>query len=126
MDTQESLNQFIKTTQPRRQFLRPATALMGQQHEAGAETVSDAASANIATFDGIWRTGRDRFYDPHGHGLDWSAVGDRTMPNAARATHLCRRHTVPPSPILPRQGRQARFLLLASSMVLKQNKKMIQ
>ena len=33
-----------------------------------------AELARIATFEEVWRTVRDRFYDPHLHGLDWSAV----------------------------------------------------
>ena len=35
---------------------------------------SQVESARIATFEEVWRTVRDRFYDPHLHGLDWSAV----------------------------------------------------
>jgi carboxyl-terminal processing protease len=37
------------------------------------------------TFDEVWRTVRDRFYDPALHGLDWDAVGDRYRPLAAAA-----------------------------------------
>lgn len=61
-------------------------ASRAQQPEAGADAVLDAGFANVATFDGVRRIVRDRFYDPHLPGLDWSAVRDRTMPDAARAT----------------------------------------
>ena len=43
-------------------------------------------SAGIATFEEVWRTVRDRFYDPHLHGLDWSAVRERYLPDATRAS----------------------------------------
>ena len=40
----------------------------------------------VGTFEGVWQTVRDRFYDPHLNGLDWSAVGERYRAEAAQAT----------------------------------------
>jgi hypothetical protein len=41
---------------------------------------------SVATFEDVWRTVRDRFYDPDLHGLNWSAVRERYLPEAAGAT----------------------------------------
>src|SRR5260370_27953588 len=62
------------------------TVLYAEQREAGEAAASQAASARIATFEEVWRTVRDRFYDPHLHGLDWSAVRERYLPDATRAS----------------------------------------
>jgi carboxyl-terminal processing protease len=52
-----------------------------------ADTVkSQAVSARIATFEEVWRTVRDRFYDPHLHGLGWSAVRERYLPDATQVS----------------------------------------
>jgi Tricorn protease C1 domain len=45
-----------------------------------------AGRVSIATFEEVWRTVRDRFYDPHLHGLDWSAVRKHYLPGATRAS----------------------------------------
>jgi len=37
------------------------------------------------TFDDVWRTVRDRFYDPHLRGLDWGSVHECYIADAARA-----------------------------------------
>ncbi|HEX2277865.1 MAG TPA: S41 family peptidase [Candidatus Tectomicrobia bacterium] len=42
-------------------------------------------AANLAVFEEVWRTVRDRFYDPMFRGLDWTAVGERYRPLAAAA-----------------------------------------
>jgi carboxyl-terminal processing protease len=60
------------------------TVLWAEQREAGDAATS--APARIATFEEVWRTVRDRFYDPHLDGLDWSAVGEHYMPDATRAS----------------------------------------
>jgi len=62
------------------------TVLWAEQREAGDSVTSQAVSARIATFEEVWRTVRDRFYDPHLDGLDWSAVRERYLPDAARAS----------------------------------------
>jgi carboxyl-terminal processing protease len=41
--------------------------------------------ADDTTFEDVWQTVRDRFYDPHLHGLDWSAVRERYRTGAAQA-----------------------------------------
>jgi carboxyl-terminal processing protease len=60
--------------------------LCAGQRETGEPLVSLAVSAGLTTFEDVWRTVRDRFYDPRLHGLDWSAVRERYLPDAARAT----------------------------------------
>lgn len=49
-------------------------------------TARDASSDNLRRFDQVWRTVRDRFYDPKLHGLDWEAIGQKYRPRAERAT----------------------------------------
>jgi C-terminal processing protease CtpA/Prc len=49
-----------------------------------------ALSDGISTFDGVWQTVRDRFYDPHLNGLDWLAVRERYRAAAAEATSNAR------------------------------------
>src|SRR6202022_3774963 len=85
----------ISSTPSRRHFLRltsmaaasalAPTVLWAEQREPADSATSQAVSARIATFEEVWRTVRDRFYDPDLHGLDWSAVRERYMPDATRA-----------------------------------------
>ena len=63
--------------------LAPAWA---EQLEPADSATSQPVSARIATFEEVWRTVRDRFYDPHLNGLDWSAVRERYLPDATRAS----------------------------------------
>jgi carboxyl-terminal processing protease len=81
---------IITTVRSRRHFLRRAVlaaaavvapaALCAGQHAGDATLLSGAD-----TFDEIWRTVRDRFYDPHLRGLDWAAVRERYIRDATRA-----------------------------------------
>ena len=90
------MKKVINSALSRRHFLRltsmaavsalAPTVLCAEQPEAGESAVSQAVSARIATFEEVWRTVRDRFYDPHLHGLDWPAVRERYMPDATRAS----------------------------------------
>src|SRR6478736_797517 len=90
------MKKVINSAPSRRHFLRLSsmaaasalapTVLWAEQREAGDSVTSQAVSARIATFEEVWRTVRDRFYDPHLHGLDWSAVRERYLPDAARAS----------------------------------------
>jgi hypothetical protein len=43
-------------------------------------------SDGISTFEGVWQTVRDRFYDPHLNGLDWPAVRERHRATVVEAT----------------------------------------
>jgi len=87
---------MINTSQSRRRFLRLAgaaaaaavspSALRAEQQDAGAPATSRAAFPSVTAFEEVWQTVRDRFYDPHLHGLDWAAIRERYVPDAARAT----------------------------------------
>src|SRR5258705_994389 len=88
------MKQAINSAPSRRHFLRltsmaAASALApawAEQLEPADSATSQPVSARIATFEEVWRTVRDRFYDPHLHGLDWSAVRERYLPDATRAS----------------------------------------
>jgi carboxyl-terminal processing protease len=85
------MKKVINSAPSRRQFLRltsmaaasalAPTVLWAEQREA-----ADSATSQAATFEEVWRTLRDRFYDPHLHGLDWSAARERYLPDATRAS----------------------------------------
>ena len=89
------MKKVINSAPSRRHFLRltsmaaasalAPTLLWAEQREAADSATSQAASARIATFEEVWRTVRDRFYDPDLHGLDWSEVRERYMPDATEA-----------------------------------------
>jgi carboxyl-terminal processing protease len=88
------MKEAINSAPSRRHFLRltsmaAASALApawAEQLEPADSATSQPVSARIATFEEVWRTVRDRFYDPHLHGLDWSAVRERYLPHATRAS----------------------------------------
>ncbi len=65
-----------------------ATAAFGAW-PVSAETTSQPDEArgksNQADFDQVWELVRDRFYDPHLHGLDWQEERARFRPQAASA-----------------------------------------
>jgi carboxyl-terminal processing protease len=58
----------------------------GAQQAVEEPAKSPALSDGIGIFEDVWRTVRDRFYDPHFHGLDWPAVRERYRADAAEAT----------------------------------------
>ncbi|MBV8397524.1 MAG: hypothetical protein JOZ17_02140 [Acetobacteraceae bacterium] len=63
-----------------------SAAAIGFQTARGQPEEADAsASANEAALDEVWETVRDRFYDPHLHGVDWPAIRARYRPQAAAA-----------------------------------------
>ena len=90
------MKKVINSAQSRRHFLRltsmatasalTPTVLWAEQQQAADSATSQAVPARIATFEEVWRTVRDRFYDPHLDGLDWSAVRERYLPDATRAS----------------------------------------
>jgi carboxyl-terminal processing protease len=65
-------------------FILPRAS--GAEQAAEEPTKSPALSNGIGTFEDVWQTVRDRFYDPHLNGLDWSAVRERYRADAAQAT----------------------------------------
>jgi carboxyl-terminal processing protease len=90
------MKMVINSAPSRRHFLRltsmaaasalAPTVLWAEQQEAADSATSQAVPARVATFEEVWQTVRDRFYDPHLHGLDWSAVRERYLPDATRAS----------------------------------------
>jgi carboxyl-terminal processing protease len=90
------MHEIIDALQTRRRLLQlvataPALAiaspsLRAQPREAGGPTAPPSVAADDTTFEDVWQTVRDRFYDPHLHGLDWSAVRERYRADAAQAT----------------------------------------
>ncbi len=57
----------------------PARAQMKNQSEA------PSGETELAAFDEVWETVRDRFYDPRLHGVDWQAMRARYRPEVASA-----------------------------------------
>lgn len=55
---------------------------------AAAELSPQQRSANLDSFETVWRTVRDRHPDPLLNGLDWVAVHDSTRPLVARAESM--------------------------------------
>ncbi|MCK1463591.1 twin-arginine translocation signal domain-containing protein [Bradyrhizobium sp. 2] len=90
------MKKVVNSALSRRHFLRltsvaaasalTPTVLWAEQQHAADSATSQAVPARIATFEEVWRTVRDRFYDPHLDGLDWSAVRERYLLDAARAS----------------------------------------
>ena len=78
-----SRRHFLRLTSMAAASALAPTVLWAEQREAGDAATS--VPARIAAFEEVWRTVRDRFYDPHLDGLDWSAVRERYMPDATRA-----------------------------------------
>src|SRR5258708_199985 len=64
-----------------RRFLIPFIACAVLSPAAIADTTSD----NLLRFDKVWRTMRDKFYDPKMHGLDWDGIGQKYRPRAEKA-----------------------------------------
>src|SRR6516162_1529715 len=83
------------TSLSRRQVLQlaaMATACAMPVKASNAEELSrETKSAHVptdgvSTFEGVWQTVRDRFYDPRHNGLDWLAIRERYLPDVERAT----------------------------------------
>src|SRR6516162_3667163 len=76
----------------RRQVLQLAamvTASAVSPNAVSAQRLRDANSYvpadGVSTFESVWQTVRDRFYDPRHNGLDWPAVRERYLPDVQRA-----------------------------------------
>jgi carboxyl-terminal processing protease len=89
----QTTKQAIGTSPSRRQVLRlgafaAASALSAKA--ANAERLSrETAGAHVppdgvSTFEGVWQTVRDHFYDPRHNGLDWLVVRQRYLPDVER------------------------------------------
>ena len=81
----------ISRLQPRRDLLRSgaaavALALVPRPSFSEERGESAPAFSGGSTFDDVWRTVRDNFYDRHMHGLDWASVRERYAADANRAT----------------------------------------
>jgi carboxyl-terminal processing protease len=87
---------MISRPYARRRFLRLAGAAAAaamslrasraEEQNISAPASPPAASASATAFEEVWQTVRDRFYDPHLHGLDWPAIHERYSGEAAQAT----------------------------------------
>src|SRR6516165_8277729 len=83
----------VRDTSPsRRQVLQLAamvTASAVSPNAVSAQRLRDASSYvpadGVSTFESVWQTVRDRFYDSRHNGLDWPAVRERYLPDVQRA-----------------------------------------
>jgi carboxyl-terminal processing protease len=89
------MKQAIDTSPSRRQVLRLAAfaaASAVPAKAANAEVLSRETNGShvpadgVSTFESVWRTVRDHFYDPRHNGLDWPAVRERYLSDVERAT----------------------------------------
>ena len=90
------MKETIDTSPSRRQVLRlaaivTASAVSPKTLNAAETLKGDANNAyvpadGVSTFESVWQTARDRFYDPRHNGLDWPAVRERYLPDVQRAT----------------------------------------
>ncbi|MEK9278597.1 MULTISPECIES: hypothetical protein [unclassified Bradyrhizobium] len=89
------MKKAIDISPSRRQVLRLAVMVAACAVAAkapNAEPLKGEASSSyvpadgVSTFESVWQTVRDRFYDPHHNGLDWLAVRERYLPDVQRAT----------------------------------------
>jgi carboxyl-terminal processing protease len=85
------------TSPSRRQVLRlaamvAACAVPAKASNAAAEALNRETNSahvpadGVSTFESVWQTVRDHFYDPRHNGLDWLAVRERYLPAVERAT----------------------------------------
>jgi carboxyl-terminal processing protease len=90
------MKQATDTSPSRRQVLRLAAAVTACAVTAKAlnaaeplrrETNSSYVPTDgVSAFESVWRTVRDRFYDPRHNGLNWLAVREKYLPDVQRAT----------------------------------------
>ena len=64
----------------------PAKAPNAAEPLKGETDNSYVFADGASTFERVWQTVRDRFYDPRHNGLDWLAVRERYLPDVQRAT----------------------------------------
>ena len=90
------MKEAIDTSPSRRQVLRLAAmvtacavatkATNAAEPLKGESNNSYVPAEGVSTFESVWQTVRDRFYDQRHNGLDWLAVGERYLPDVQRAT----------------------------------------
>jgi len=90
------MKRTIDKSPSRRQVLRLAAmvtasavspkALSAAETLTGDADNADVPANGVPTFESVWQTVRDRFYDPRHNGLDWSAARERYLPDVQRAT----------------------------------------
>jgi carboxyl-terminal processing protease len=90
------MKRTIDTSPSRRQVLRlvamVAVSAVSPKALRAVETLKgDADNAyvpadGVPTFESVWQTVRDRFYDPRHNGLDWPAVRESYLADVQRAT----------------------------------------
>jgi carboxyl-terminal processing protease len=90
------MKEAIDTSPSRRQVLRlvatvVACAVAAKASNAAEPLKGEAANSyvladGVSTFERVWQTIRDRFFDPRHNGLDWLAVRERYLPDVQRAT----------------------------------------
>jgi carboxyl-terminal processing protease len=83
---QEVFSMPLRRRRILRQAAMVATLSMSPVVLHAQQRGTEEPTAFATVFEEIWETVRDRFYDPHLHGLDWSAVRERYLTDAAQAT----------------------------------------
>ncbi|WFU43318.1 S41 family peptidase [Bradyrhizobium sp. CB82] len=90
------MKEAIDTSPSRRQVLRLAAigvaCAVAAKAPSAAEPLRGGANDSyvpadgVSTFESVWQTVRDHFYDPRHSGLYWPAVRERYLPEVQRAT----------------------------------------
>lgn len=90
------MKEAIDTSPSRRQVLRLAAMVTASAVAAKAANAAEplrgetnnvyVSADGVSTFESVWQTVRDRFYDPRHNGQDWLAVRERYLPDVQRAT----------------------------------------
>ncbi|WP_164940621.1 S41 family peptidase [Bradyrhizobium zhanjiangense] len=90
------MKEVVDTSPSRRQVLRLAAMVtacaVAAKAPSAAEPLKGEANDTyvpadgVATFESVWQTVRDRFFDPRHSGLDWTAVRERYLSDVQRAT----------------------------------------
>jgi len=91
----QTMKEASDTSPSRRQVLRlaaMATACAISAKASNAEVLgretdnAHVPTDGVSTFESVWQTVRDRFYDARHNGLDWLAIRERYLPDVERAT----------------------------------------
>ena len=86
----QTMKEAIDTSPSRRQVLRLAAMVTACAVAAKAPNAAEPLEGEtnnayvpadgVSTFESVWQTVRDRFYDPRHNGLDWLAVRESYLP----------------------------------------------